>query len=121
MDHWAAVLPRPVHEFVYETVITDFEPSVQALISFLGLEWDDRCLAYHLQDRRVSTPSRWQVRQPIYDRSVGRWRHFERHLGPLRAALWCRPGQLTPGSVDDGFCVASENGIEGRHAKTSSA
>ena len=87
MEHWAAVLPRPVHEFVYETVIGDFEASVQALVSFLGLEWDDRCLAYHQQDRRVSTPSRWQVRQPIYDRSVGRWRCFERHLGPLRAAL----------------------------------
>jgi len=35
----------------------------------------------------VSTPSRWQVRQPIYGSSVSRWRHYEKHLEPLRAAL----------------------------------
>jgi hypothetical protein len=33
------------------------------------------------------TPSAWQVRQPLYTRSSGRWRHYERHLGPLREAL----------------------------------
>jgi hypothetical protein len=31
----------------------------------------------------VRTPSAEQVRQPIYDGSVGRWRHYERHLGEL--------------------------------------
>lgn len=87
MDHWAGVVPLPIHEFVYENAIADFEPSVRALVDFLGLEWDAGCLDYHRQERRVSTPSRWQVRQPLYDRSVGRWRHHERHLGPLRAAL----------------------------------
>jgi hypothetical protein len=33
------------------------------------------------------TASVWQVRQPIYTRSVGRWRHYERHLGPLLDVL----------------------------------
>jgi len=31
----------------------------------------------------VNTPSTWQVRQPIYASSVGRWRNYERHLTPL--------------------------------------
>ena len=29
----------------------------------------------------------WQVRQPLYDSSVGRWRQYEAHLGPLLKAL----------------------------------
>jgi Sulfotransferase family len=29
----------------------------------------------------------WQVRQPLYDRSVARWHHYERHLPPLLPIL----------------------------------
>jgi hypothetical protein len=35
----------------------------------------------------VATVSHWQVRQPIYTSSIGRWRHYEKHLGPLFTAL----------------------------------
>jgi hypothetical protein len=35
----------------------------------------------------VRTASFWQVRQPLYASSVGRWRHYEQHLEPLKAAL----------------------------------
>jgi hypothetical protein len=35
----------------------------------------------------VLTASSWQVRQPIGKGSIGRWRHYERHLGALREAL----------------------------------
>jgi tetratricopeptide (TPR) repeat protein len=87
MEHWSRVMPLGLHEFVYEAAVADFEPSVRALLDFVGLEWDDRCLDYHQQDRRVSTPSRWQVRQPLYGSSVGRWRNYEKHLGPLRVGL----------------------------------
>jgi hypothetical protein len=42
---------------------------------------------FHRTERTVQTFSAWQVRQPIYTRSVGRWRNYERHLGPLFEAL----------------------------------
>ncbi len=29
------------------------------------------------------TSSFWQVRQKIYKGSVGRWRHYEKFIGPL--------------------------------------
>ncbi|WP_161957187.1 tetratricopeptide repeat-containing sulfotransferase family protein [Aestuariivirga litoralis] len=87
MAHWHAVLPIAIHEVVYENVVADLEAEARALVSFIGLDWDAACLDFHLKERRVDTPSRWQVRQPLYDRSVGRWRHYERHLGPLRQAL----------------------------------
>jgi len=37
--------------------------------------------------RRVRTASEDQVRRPIYTSAIGRWKHYERHLGELIAAL----------------------------------
>lgn len=87
MKHWRQALPLAIHENNYETLVADFEPSVRAMVNFLGLPWDENCLGYHKTERQVRTPSRWQVRQPIYTSSVGRWRRYEKHLGPLKAAL----------------------------------
>jgi hypothetical protein len=52
-------------------------------VNFLGLEWDERCLDFHQTDRTVLTASYWQVRQKIYQSSVGRWRNYEKFIGPL--------------------------------------
>ena len=54
---------------------------------FLGLDWEPACLDFHRTERTVATVSHWQVRQPIYSNSVGRWRNYEKHLAPLLAAL----------------------------------
>ena len=87
MRHWRAVLPAPVYEQSYESLVTSLESESRRLVEFCGLDWDERCLDFHLTERSVHTASGWQVRQPIYRRSVERWRNYERHLGPLRAAL----------------------------------
>ena len=57
------------------------------MLDFLELPWDDRCLRYYESDRRVHTASVDQVRRPIYTASIGRWKHYEKHLGPLIEAL----------------------------------
>ena len=57
------------------------------LIDFLGLPWDDRCLRYWESDRTVMTLSYDHVNKPIYDSSIGRWKNYEKHLGPLKKAL----------------------------------
>lgn len=87
MDHWKQTLPLPIHETVYEHTVANLEQTARAMVKFLGLAWDENCLNYHQLERQVRTPSRWQVRQPIYSTSVERWRRYEKHLGPLKAAL----------------------------------
>jgi hypothetical protein len=52
-----------------------------------GLTWDPRCLDFHKTERAVTTASAAQVRQPLFSTSHGRWRRYERHLGPLIRAL----------------------------------
>ena len=87
MQHWRHVLRIPIFELDYETLVAAPEPTVKALLDFCELDWDPRCLAFHQLDRPVPTASGWQVRRPLYTSSVGRWRRYEKHLGPLIEAL----------------------------------
>jgi tetratricopeptide (TPR) repeat protein len=86
-DIWKATLDLPILEVCYEDLVADLEGHVRKIIDFLGLDWEEGCLRFYEMDRHVGTPSSWQVRQPIYSSSVGRWRRFESHLGPLIKAL----------------------------------
>ena len=87
MAHWQQVLPVPIVEVAYENVVADLETEARRLVSACGLEWEPACLAFHQTRRVVQTASFTQVRQPIYSRSVGRWRNYEEALGPLFARL----------------------------------
>jgi Flp pilus assembly protein TadD len=90
MAHWRrvfAALGRPQLELLYEDMVTDQEARTRALLEFVGLPWDERCLRFHETRRDVGTASYDQVRRPIYNTSIGRWKRFERHLGPLQEAL----------------------------------
>lgn len=87
MAHWHEVLPGRIMDINYEDTIADPEYWSRKLIEHVGLEWDDACLAPHKQERTVKTASHWQVRQPIYKTSVARWKHYEKHLAPLKEAL----------------------------------
>jgi tetratricopeptide (TPR) repeat protein len=87
MAHWGRVLPVPVFELNYEELTADQEGVSRRLVAFCGLEWDERCLRFHETDRPVRTASALQVRKPLYRSAVGRWKRYERHLGPLLAAL----------------------------------
>lgn len=84
MQHWHAVLPAGVILDVrYEQLVADQAGETRKILDFLGLEWSDRCLQFHQSHRAVITASTWQVRQPLYNRSVQRWQHYRRHLGPV--------------------------------------
>lgn len=88
MAHWRAVLPPGrMLEIDYEETISDTEAQARRIINFVGLDWDDACLRYYDSDRAIATPSRSQVRKPIYESSVGRWRRYGDGLEPLIQAL----------------------------------
>ena len=87
MDHWRRTIPSAALEIRYENLVTDPETQIRALLDFAGLEWDDRCLDFQKVQRQVHTASAWQVRQPMYARSVGRWRRYREHLSALEKAL----------------------------------
>lgn len=88
MAHWRTILPPSAFlEVQYETLVAEFEPQARRIVAFTGLPWDPRCLDFSKTERPVRTLSRLQVRQPLFTSSIGRWRHYEKHLKPLKDAL----------------------------------
>ncbi len=87
MDHWNGILDLPILEVHYEELVADQEQVTRNIIDFCDLPWDDACLRFHESDRVAQTPSVDQVRTKMYSSSVGRAKHFERHLTSLRKAL----------------------------------
>jgi tetratricopeptide (TPR) repeat protein len=87
-DHWRAVLPaRTLLEVPYEGLIDDQEGWTRRMLDFIGLPWDAKCLNFHQTDRVVITASKWQVRQKITTASAGRWKNYEKFLGPLQSLM----------------------------------
>ena len=87
MEHWRAVLPVPVLEVSYEETVADLEGVARRLLDWCGLEWEPACLAFHETARPVRTASVAQVRQPLYNRSVARWKRYAPHLDDLFGRL----------------------------------
>jgi tetratricopeptide (TPR) repeat protein len=86
--HWQAVLPGMLFEVDYEDTVGDLEGVARRLVSWCGLEWEPSCLAFHQTTRPIRTASVSQVRQPLYTRSVARWKHYEPSLGGLFKQLY---------------------------------
>lgn len=90
MAHWRAVLKTQVLDVTYESLVQDPEMEIRRLVAYLGLAWEPECLTFHRTDRPILTASSWQVRQPMYTTSVGRWRLYAKHLTGMLALLEAR-------------------------------
>lgn len=86
MAHWKALYPD-ILDLDYDALVADPRPAVERLLAWCGLDWEEAVLDFHKAAAPVRTASVWQVREPLYRRSSGRWRNYERHLDGVRAAL----------------------------------
>ena len=80
MSHWQALLPGRVLDVGYEDLVKDPTPVLHTVCDFLDLPWQSGMLEFHAIDNRVRTASLWQVRQPLYTSSTGRWRRYAAQL-----------------------------------------
>ena len=87
LDHVDRALPGRVHRVFYERMVEDTETEVRALLTAIGLPFEDACLRFHETERAVRTASSEQVRRPIFREGLDQWRNFEPWLGPLADAL----------------------------------
>ncbi|MBU6297019.1 MAG: sulfotransferase [Alphaproteobacteria bacterium] len=93
MAHWRRVLPEgAMLEVQYEELVSDFEAQARRIVGYCGLDWDARCLSFHSTERPVHTASAAQVRRPLFQSSVGRWKPYAEWLAPLREALGAEAG-----------------------------
>jgi hypothetical protein len=92
MKTWLAVralTPSPWLEFRYEDVVADLEGQSRRILEFLGLPWHDKVLKFYERAREkiVRSPTYKDVTQPVYQRSIGRWRNYAQHIEPVLETL----------------------------------
>ena len=72
-----------LHELKYEQLAADLATEVDRLCAFLQLPPHEAMYSPGKHARAkgfISTPSYAQVLEPVNNRSVGRWKHYERHF-----------------------------------------
>jgi hypothetical protein len=92
MAHWKSQYGDSIYDLDYDALVADPQRQVADLLAYCGLGWEDACLRPHQTEATVKTASVWQVREPLYRKSSGRWQHYERFLGGLRSALTASTG-----------------------------
>lgn len=88
-SQWPLLRPFS-YELRYEQLTADFATEVRKLSEFLQLPWHEAMLAPGEHARAkgfISTPSYSQVIEPVNNRSVGRWKHYERRFGEVMPVL----------------------------------
>lgn len=80
MAHWKRIYGEDILDFDYDEFVREPRPAVARLLDFCGLEWNEGCLSFQSQANPVKTASVWQVREPLYQRSSGRARHYAKQL-----------------------------------------
>src|SRR6202035_4154966 len=67
----------------YDAMVANQAETVRAILGFVGVPFDERCLRFHENRRYARTASYAQVTEPLYDRSVNRYRNYIKHLEPV--------------------------------------
>jgi len=87
MKYWESVFPDSILHFRYEDLIENQEQSTRKLLDYCGLAWDDSCLDFTGNRKNVSTASSLQVREPLNNKAIGRWKKYRDHLEALLPLL----------------------------------
>lgn len=87
LEYWRSAFPDQWLDVPYSALVEDPETWTRRIVEYTSLPWDERCLRSHEVERLVHTASVWQVRQPVYRSSVGRWQRYAEQLEPMRRAL----------------------------------
>ena len=92
MGFWLEMLPRMGNQWMYvryEEMVENLPAVARSVLKFLGVGFEENVLKFyeHARAKRVVSPSRDDVRKPLYRTAVGRWRNYQRYLEPYLPAL----------------------------------
>ena len=109
MQHWKSTLDIEMMDVSYERLVGNQEDVTRQMLAFCGLPWDESCLEFYKSSRGITTASSNQVREPVYRRSLQRWKHYEQYLESLKKSLLTFIPAILTATLDSGldnvFCV----------------
>mgnify|MGYP001547862841 CR=1 FL=1 len=75
MAHWRRRFPEAIRSVRYEDLVADPQAAISGLGDWLGMPRVETAAGVQ-SPAGIATASLWQARQPVYTRSVGRWRDY---------------------------------------------
>ena len=87
MTFWNDQLKNEIYNLTYENLINNKEAEVERLLKFCNLDWDEKCLNPHKNKKLVGTASLAQIRSPIYQSSINKWKNVDNELNDLRKII----------------------------------
>ena len=84
------IFPINYHIIKYENLVTDFEKTTKEIFKFLEIDWSEDTKNFHLTAQKrlnISTPSYDQITSPLYSRSIGRWKNYEKEFKNIKNIL----------------------------------
>jgi tetratricopeptide (TPR) repeat protein len=85
IDVWSEYDEAGTKLVEYELLSKDPEMHARELVSFCGLDWQQQCLQIESNTAPVSTASKMQVREPINQKSIGRWKRYRPYTTELES------------------------------------
>jgi hypothetical protein len=97
MDVWLAVRQWEGFAWIetrYEDIVADLAKEGRRVTEFAGLTWREEQGRFHEKSaqKQMYSPTYHDATQPVYARSVSRWRAYEKYLEPCQPILerYCR-------------------------------
>lgn len=90
---WQALGGDAILEVSYKELVSHPDSEIRRILRHCDLEPEAACFAPESAEGPAFTRSAAAVREKIHTRAVDRWRSFEGHLGPFRAAAGLDPNE----------------------------
>jgi tetratricopeptide (TPR) repeat protein len=78
----------------YEDIVADMAKEGRRVTEFLGFSWHEEQARFYEKSgqKQMYSPTYHDASQPVYARSVSRWRAYEKYLEPVQSILepYCR-------------------------------
>ena len=87
MSFWNDEFKNKIYNLTYENLINNKKVEVEKLLKFCDLEWDENCLNPHKNKKLVGTASLAQIRSPIYQSSINKWKNVDNELDDLKKII----------------------------------
>jgi len=87
MEFWHSIFPNQIYGCDYNLLTSNQETETRALLKYCELNWEAEVMNFEVNKRIVKTASVAQVREGLYQTSVGGWKNYKDHLEPLYSTL----------------------------------
>lgn len=87
MNHWKAVMPDVIHSVRYEDLVTNSKATIEDLLEYCNLSFEEKCLDSYSQAEKAGTASAVRVRHELRAKSIGHWRNYSEQLAPVAKIL----------------------------------